>query len=209
MNDRRITPSLVISILALVVALGGVSYAAIKIPKNSVGTKQLRKGAVATSKLKKNSVNAPKIRADSINSSKVKDGTIQAQDLAAGVIPGQTWQASRPGDPVLLDLAAGDLQTIAATPVLEPGSYVISGRANVVGGPAQSTVLCSLESDAAQNFTVAASSVFPLSMAATATLTEPGEIALRCNKSAGTPRIAQAHVIATRVPSIVETPEGT
>jgi hypothetical protein len=35
---RRITPSLVVSIIALVVALGGASYAAIQIPKNSVGT---------------------------------------------------------------------------------------------------------------------------------------------------------------------------
>ena len=41
----------VIAYLALFVALGGTSYAAIKIPNNSVGTKQLRNGAVTSKKL--------------------------------------------------------------------------------------------------------------------------------------------------------------
>jgi len=44
--SNRITPSLVISVIALVVALGGASYAALKIPKNSVGSKQLKKNSV-------------------------------------------------------------------------------------------------------------------------------------------------------------------
>ncbi len=54
--EKRITPSLVISVIALVVALGGVSYAAINIPKNSVGSKQLKKNSVTTKKLKKKAV---------------------------------------------------------------------------------------------------------------------------------------------------------
>src|SRR4051794_21295912 len=36
---------------ALFIALGGVSYAAVKVPKNSVGTKQLKNGAVTQDKL--------------------------------------------------------------------------------------------------------------------------------------------------------------
>jgi len=39
--------------LALFVALGGVSYAAVKLPANSVGARQLRKGAVTKPKLAK------------------------------------------------------------------------------------------------------------------------------------------------------------
>lgn len=38
--------------LALFVALGGVSYAAVKLPANSVGSKQLRRNAVTASKVK-------------------------------------------------------------------------------------------------------------------------------------------------------------
>ncbi len=42
----RISPALVVACLALAVALGGVSYAAVSLPKNSVGTKQLKRNAV-------------------------------------------------------------------------------------------------------------------------------------------------------------------
>ncbi len=48
----RPSPALVISLVALFVALGGTSYAAINaLPKNSVGTKQLKNGAVTAAKL--------------------------------------------------------------------------------------------------------------------------------------------------------------
>ena len=58
---RRPSPALVISLVALFVALGGTTYAATSLPKNSVGTKQLRKNAVTASKLKKGAVTAAKI----------------------------------------------------------------------------------------------------------------------------------------------------
>ena len=53
---RRPGPALVISIVALIVALGGTSYAAFKLPNNSVGTKQLKKNAVTTAKIKNGAV---------------------------------------------------------------------------------------------------------------------------------------------------------
>jgi hypothetical protein len=64
---RHLTPSLVISLMALFVALGGASYAAIKIPKNSVGAAQIKKNAVT--------------------SAKVKDRSLLAKDFKAGQIP--------------------------------------------------------------------------------------------------------------------------
>jgi hypothetical protein len=48
---RHLTFANVIACLALFVALGGASYAAFKLPKNSVGAKQLRRGAVTPAKL--------------------------------------------------------------------------------------------------------------------------------------------------------------
>lgn len=58
---RRPSPALVVSTVALVAALGGTSYAAFSIPKNSVGTKQLKKGAVTTKKLANGAVSTGKL----------------------------------------------------------------------------------------------------------------------------------------------------
>src|SRR5262245_4088704 len=49
-----------IGLLALFVALGGTSYAAVKLPKNSVGTAQIKTHAVTTSKLSTATVKALK-----------------------------------------------------------------------------------------------------------------------------------------------------
>lgn len=48
---KRLTYANVVATLALFLAIGGVSYAAIKLPKNSVGTKQLKNGAVTGKKI--------------------------------------------------------------------------------------------------------------------------------------------------------------
>src|SRR5579875_266570 len=58
---RKPSPALVISVIALFVALGGTGYAALKLPKNSVGTPQLKNGAVTSAKLKNGAVTAGKI----------------------------------------------------------------------------------------------------------------------------------------------------
>ena len=48
---RHITYPNVVATLAIFLVLGGGAYAATKLPKNSVGTKQLKKGAVTPPKL--------------------------------------------------------------------------------------------------------------------------------------------------------------
>jgi hypothetical protein len=68
---RRIRPRLtyanVIATLALFLALGGGAYAAFKLPRNSVGSQQ--------------------IKANAVSSSKVKDGSLLAGDFKTGQIP--------------------------------------------------------------------------------------------------------------------------
>src|SRR5436190_17303568 len=59
---RKPNPALVISLLALFVALGGTTYAATSLPKNSVGTKQLKKNAVTSAKIKNGAVTAAKLK---------------------------------------------------------------------------------------------------------------------------------------------------
>ena len=76
---RRPSVSLVVAFLALVVALGGVSYAAITLPKNSVGTPQLKKGAVTTKKIKGDAVTGAKVKESSL----VVPGGTKAYSIAA------------------------------------------------------------------------------------------------------------------------------
>jgi hypothetical protein len=58
---RAPSPALVISLAALFVALGGTTYAAVGLPKNSVGSRQLKKNAVTSAKIKNGAVTARKI----------------------------------------------------------------------------------------------------------------------------------------------------
>lgn len=65
---RAPSPALVIALIALFVALGGTSIAAINaLPKNSVGAKQLKKNAVTGVKIKNKAVTAAKINTKGLN----------------------------------------------------------------------------------------------------------------------------------------------
>jgi hypothetical protein len=59
--SRRPSAALVVSIVALMVALGGTSYAAFNLPKNSVGTKQLKNNAVTNTKIANGAVTGSKV----------------------------------------------------------------------------------------------------------------------------------------------------
>jgi len=55
-HTHRPSPAVVIAIIALVVAAAGGGYAAAKLPKNSVGTAQLRNRSVTSAKVKNHSL---------------------------------------------------------------------------------------------------------------------------------------------------------
>jgi hypothetical protein len=63
---KRMTFANVVSCIALFVALGGASYAATQLPKNSVGSKQLKKNAVTAAKIKNGAVTGAKIKTSSL-----------------------------------------------------------------------------------------------------------------------------------------------
>ncbi|HTU13717.1 MAG TPA: hypothetical protein VMF31_00845 [Solirubrobacterales bacterium] len=81
---HHLSPALLISVLALFVALGGGAYAALG--ANSVGSKQLKKNAVTAKKIKKNAVvsskiknlavTTPKVANNAINGAKVDESTL-------------------------------------------------------------------------------------------------------------------------------------
>jgi hypothetical protein len=71
------SPAMAVACLALLVALGGVGYAAVKLPANSVGTAQLRN--------------------DAVTAAKVKNGSLLAADFKRGQIVGKIGAKGAPG----------------------------------------------------------------------------------------------------------------
>jgi hypothetical protein len=66
----------VVAYAALFVALGGTSYAALKLPDNSVGTAQLRNGSVTSSKLAAGAVTGSKVKRGSLHGSAFKSKSL-------------------------------------------------------------------------------------------------------------------------------------
>ena len=71
------SPAMAVACLALLVALGGVGYAAVKLPANSVGSAQLKN--------------------DAVTGLKVKNGTLLAADFKRGQVVGKTGAKGDPG----------------------------------------------------------------------------------------------------------------
>ena len=117
----RPSPSMVIACLALLVALSGVGVAATKlaVPRNSVGTLQLRTNAVI--------------------SSKVKNGSLLRADFKSGQIPAGPAGPAGPSDayasfvngPVAIRRAAAGIATLT---IPKAGNYVIWSKAVIAGG---------------------------------------------------------------------------
>jgi len=86
----HITYANVMATIAVFVALGGASYASLKLPKNSVGPKQLRKNAVTKLKVRKNSITRGKIARAAITAVKVKRGSLTGREIkesTLGTVP--------------------------------------------------------------------------------------------------------------------------
>ena len=62
----RLSYANVMATIAVFIALGGASYAAVKLPKNSVGTKQLKKNAVTGAKVKPATLTGSDIKASTL-----------------------------------------------------------------------------------------------------------------------------------------------
>src|ERR1044071_8210327 len=87
---NRLTYANVTATLASFVALGGSSYAAVNLPRNSVGSTEL----------KTNSVGAAEIQRKAVRSSEIRDRSIRLRDIsttARNALQGQTGPAGPPG----------------------------------------------------------------------------------------------------------------
>ena len=143
----RLSYANVAATLALFIALGGVSYAAVKLPKNSVGTVQI----------KKNAVNGAKVRNSSLTGSDVKNRSLTAADFS-GSVQGAQGPAGAPGPkgdtgpagPIQGTPAGGALTGTypspgiaqAAAPVLVADNPAAASDPCLPSGSGQTMVLC-------------------------------------------------------------------
>src|SRR5262245_26042681 len=68
-NRSALTYSNVTATLALFIALGGASYAATQLPRNSVGSAQIKNNGVANMDIANNAVTGAKVRTGSLDGS--------------------------------------------------------------------------------------------------------------------------------------------
>jgi len=80
---HRPSPALVVACIALAVALTGTSYAALRLPANSVGPKQLRKNAVTGPKIRNNAVTGAKVAGKSLTGADIQESTLGQVPSAA------------------------------------------------------------------------------------------------------------------------------
>jgi len=80
---RRPPVPMVVSFVALFVSLGGVGYAAVTLPNNSVGNAQLQNGSVGNWKLKSGAVGGRKIINGAVGAKQVNSSQVQLRVASA------------------------------------------------------------------------------------------------------------------------------
>ena len=99
----KLTYANVMATIAVFIALGGASYAATQLPKNSVGAKQIKKNSVTGAKVKGNSLTGAKIKESTLA---IVPSAANAQTLG-GLSAAQLTEGSKVRCPSGTRLAAG------------------------------------------------------------------------------------------------------
>ncbi len=118
MRPPRPSAPLVVSFLALFVALGGISWAAIHLPPHSVGNVQLQNFSVGNAKLRPFSVGAGKLIPGAVGAAQVNSSQVQLR-VAGPCTDGAMQSISASGD-------------VTCTPVL-PNQYGRSAQSVPLG----------------------------------------------------------------------------
>lgn len=115
---RRPSAPLVISLIALFVALGGVGYAATFLPANSVGTAQLQNNAVKNWKISNQAVGNWKLAFGAVGSRKIENGAVGTKQINSNQVQARVaGTCSSPGKAIT---AVAQKGTVTCRPTTAP-----------------------------------------------------------------------------------------
>jgi Collagen triple helix repeat (20 copies) len=203
---RHLTYANVAASLALFLALGGAAYAATQLPKNSVGTKQLRKGAVTASKIAKKTrqqlqgargpqgAQGPQGKAGAKGATGAKGA--QGVKGDTGI---QGPAGTGPAFEVFGTNKAIPGPVIAQT--LAPGAYALSADLSITNGTgATAEVICTLAGGGEMKATIPTTASTTMSLSISGTFNAATAVTLSCSGPAGV-TATYANMIATQVKS--------
>jgi hypothetical protein len=230
---KRLTYANAMSSIAVFLLLGGAgALAAAKqksaVPKNSVGTKQLRRNAVSAEKIKPEAITKQKLRTgavitakladNSVTSSKVQDGSIGAGEIADGSVNGAKLDPAERSEARVFSAASSfDLfdsyepasWTTVMSLNLPDGRWVASAHISLSVSTAVTThIACRLSQDGAtlaqggteaERVNVSTPSIEGISLSAPAT---QGTLAVICGDTLNGVVALQRSIVATKVGSL-------
>lgn len=145
---RRPTPALVISCVALSVALGGTGYATVlQVPRNSVGPAQLKTAAVTNKKIAANAVTSAKVQNGSLVKGDFRAGSLPAGPAGPAGLAGPAGPAGPSGLSGVerVETTSANTSTTSKSVFLAcpTGKRLIGGGARVTGGSPRVAILTS------------------------------------------------------------------
>ncbi|MGH7541476.1 MAG: hypothetical protein ACRELC_10795 [Gemmatimonadota bacterium] len=210
----RPSPAMVVACLALIVALGGTSVAAVsQLARNSVGTPQLRNGAVATPKLRNNAVTSAKVRNRSLRSVDFRAGQLPAGPAGPACPAGPAGAAgpAGPSDAYARFLngpvaVPGALTTLANLSIPQAGNYVVFGKAyfvSTVSGVVTCRLVAGADFDQTQTF-VTPTAPFAIALNVVHVFAAAGSVDFSCSAT-GTQQANFIKISAIRVGNLANT----
>lgn len=207
----RPSPATVIACLALFVALGGTGYAAIALPKNSVGPKQLKTGAVRSKDIRNNTIRSVDIRNNNLTTRDIRNRTLRGRDIRPDSLRGRqivestlaTVPHATTAD-TLGGVTAGQLKLACPAGTVAASATCIEGSPRPAESWGQANTTCTLAGRRLPTYPELASFLTPQRPVAAG-----GELTANVGESGTTPGMLVATVMLTIGGSSVEFIDAT
>jgi hypothetical protein len=140
----RLSFANVTSALALFIALGGTSYAAVsvgsaEIRTDAVGASEIRRDAVGASEIRRTAVGTSEIRTNGVGKSEIATGAVGRAELGADTVFSSELAPGSVGSDELRDgqVALADLSTEARTALTQVDRAMVTSGGVLAGGTAK------------------------------------------------------------------------